>query len=339
MSFYAPNIGAYWRPHEEDAIKKYFGEEAVFDGSVTPKTEDCMFWRLNTEGLNNQSYQWCMKYEDGFRRAVSLKGEPPKVINPMSSFLSTYNKDACFKIWEEAGIASPKCQVYTYKEDITLEFPYLVRLNNFATGEHTFLVKNEEELSEADKRLAATWTAMGHTKIKCKKIAVEFIDTTLPDMPYTSSFRITVAGEKVVSGYARLSDDWLAITANFTEEHKKHFIAQNKRVQKLIKDNYSEIIRAVRCLGLHHVGIDAVADKDDNLYFLEVQPFYFAGDPNRTPPPFYNPYKPPLLVDWLINEKEDLYKEIPLYYDMWLDKEAHFDSCYKALAEYFDVRS
>ena len=111
------------------------------------------------------------------------------------------------------------------------------------------------------------------------------------------------------------------------------------RVAKLIKDNHDEIVRSVHTLGLHHVGIDVIADKNDKIYFLEVQPFYFCGNTARTTPPFWNPYKPKELVDWLVNDKKNLYKEIPLYYDNWLNKENHFDMCYRSLKEYFDVRS
>ena len=142
----------------------------------------------------------------------------------------------------------------------------------------------------------------------------------------------------MTSGYARLSDDWLAISAKFTIDIKDQFIEQNKRVCKLIQDNYTEIVRSVQVLGLHHQGIDVIADKNDKLYFLEVQPFYFSGRPrgvpNPTSEPFWNPYKPQELVDWLVNDKKYLYDEIPYYYDNWLNKENHFDNCYRALKEY-----
>ena len=55
--------------------------------------------------------------------------------------------------------------------------------------------------------------------------------------------------------------------------------------------------------------------------------------PNPTSPPYWNPYKPQILVDWLINEQKNLQDEIPLYYQNWLDKDNHFDLCYKSLKE------
>ena len=101
----------------------------------------------------------------------------------------------------------------------------------------------------------------------------------------------------------------------------------------MISNNYDELVRSVNVLGLHHVGIDAIADKDDNLYFLEVQPFYFCGNTNRTSPPFWNPYKPPELVKWLVDDKEYLSQEMPMYYSNWLNKRNHFNLCYKSLKE------
>jgi len=323
MSFCYAGVGSYWRPHELEAAKKYLGEESSIEHS------EYFIWRHNTESVNESILNKSIEIE----RHYLLKNPHGKVINPVSSYKYTNNKDDSFSVWKSEGINIPNFITFETKQDImnsNLSFPFLIRLNDGVTGEDTYLVNNEKEL---DQFLPLVENAYNTKKrISTKKIAVEFIDTSIKD-GFKTSFRITVAGNNVISGYARISDDWLAITKQFTENKKEHFIEQNKRLEKILEQNNDEIVRSVSVLGLHHVGIDAIMDTNDNLYFLEVQPFYFCGNTNRTSPPFWNPYKPKLLVDWLVNEKEFLSKEIPMYYNMWLNKQNHFDFCYKSLSE------
>ena len=328
MSFIALGIGSYWRPHEHDAIKKYFGEQ------TTNPRADFLFWRHNTEAVSQHGFYQSTGLEQQYK---SNGGK--RIINPMTSYKYTNNKDDCFDAWQKEKISSPKSFVYETREELEskkMDYPFLIRLNDGVTGEDTYLVNSDKELDEAYEKVEQAYRFK--KRINTKRICVEFIDTSI-ERGYKTSFRITVAGDKVVSGYGRVSDDWLAITKQFTEDKKDVFVEQNVRVAKLIKDNHDEIVRSVHALGLHHVGIDVIADKNDKIYFLEVQPFYFCGNTARTTPPFWNPYKPKELVDWLVNDKKNLYKEIPLYYDNWLNKENHFDMCYRSLKEYFDVRS
>ena len=314
---------AYWRPFEKQACEKYF--DIAFHNEMS----DILIWRHNTENVTLDEYNQCCSIEQNY------KG---KIINPMSSFDYTRDKQACFDTWKENNISVPESFSFNDKDDfynkLTFESPFLLRLNDRATGECTYLVENRIDIEKnLDKVINDFTNTSNHsTKMMC----VQFINTKVKNK--NISFRIHVAGNEVVSGYARLSDDWLAISAKFTTDLKEQFIEQNKRVKKLIDKNYNEIVRSVNVLGLHHQGIDVIADPNDRLYFLEVQPFYFSGRPHDTPnptsPPFWNPYKPQELVDWLVNEKDNLYKEIPYYFDNWLNKENHFDNCYKALSNY-----
>ena len=109
----------------------------------------------------------------------------------------------------------------------------------------------------------------------------------------------------------------------------------------IIKENEEEIVRAVHVLGLNHQGVDLVVDQTNNkVCFLEVQPTYASGYPQEGycgyVKPFYNP-SDSYLVKFLVDNKDSLIKEIPMYYNNWLDKNNHFDLVYKELKEY--VRS
>jgi len=328
MSYCAAGIGSYWRPHEKEAVDKYFGNEQ-------PNLEaDYFIWRHNTECVSVGHYNQSVNIENDF-----LSTGNNKIINPMSSYKYTNNKDSCFEVWEKENVSSPKFFTYENRgefEEKRIDFPFLLRLNDGVTGEDTYLIESEEDLEEDYPKVDMAYASK--QRIDTKKICVQFIDTTIAS-GYKTSFRLAVAGDSVISGYARISDDWLAITKQFTEDKKQSFVEQNKRVQNLIKDNHDEIVKCVQSLGLHHVGVDMIADSNDKIYFLEVQPFYFCGNTSRTKAPFWNPYKPQELVDWLVNDKKELYKDMSMYYDKWLDKKNHFDDCYSSLRRYFDVRS
>lgn len=75
---------------------------------------------------------------------------------------------------------------------------------------------------------------------------------------------------------------------------------------------------------------------------MEVQPTYAAGYPMRGFCGYYEPFHNPSdsnLVKYLIEEKPSLEKQIPMYYNNWLDKENHFDLMYGSLKEFLDVRT
>lgn len=329
MSFFHAGIGSYWRPHEYEALKRYFGEE------VKDLSADYFFWRHNTEAVN----------EVGVDRSKSLEQQyllngGKNIVNPMDSFKYTNSKEHCFEIWQKNKITIPKTFTFESREDFEkknfLQYPFLIRLNDGTNGRYTYLIEDKSSLEENFSKLLADYSQKrSHST---KMLAVEFIDTTIEE-GYKISYRVHVAGNRVVSGYARVSETWWAFTPAFKNKMKKVFVEQQNRVHRLILENQDEIVKSVQCLGLHHVGVDIIPSTNNRLYFLEVQPFYFCGrppgHPNPTNPPFYNPTKPKELLDWLINNKE-LKKELPYYYENWLDKENHFDLCYSSLWDYFN---
>jgi len=320
---YTSHGNAYWRPYEKESLEKYFGKPEAIEHA------DYLFTRLNTESISRNYYKHALEIEDKF------KGH---VINPTKHFKYTNNKEECFAAWRKAGIPIPNYFEYIDRDDFEnkkIDFPFLIRLNDCATGEHTYLVTNKKELDQHFNELELSFKAK--QRINTKKICVQFIDTKVQG--FHTSFRIHVAGNSVISGYGRLSESWLAITGKFEEAMREEWVNQNAKAQEIIEQNYDLIVKSVSCLGLHHQGVDVITNKDNDIYFLEVQPFYFSGrnhGQNDTLPPFWNPYKPKHLVDWLINEKSNLYKKIPQYYDLWLNKEQHFDTAYKELKRCLD---
>ena len=322
MSFSFYEVNSYWRPYELKAAKKHLGKvEEDFSKS------DFLLCRTNTETVNSSILSSCINIENKFKNQ-----SPSKIlVNPSENYKFANNKDECFSVWRENNIPHPESKIITKREDLEeVQFPYLLRLNDGVTGEDTYLIKNEKDIDKyyPNVRLALERKRRINTKIVC----VKFIDTSTID-GYNLSYRIIAAGNKVVCGYARISDDWLAITKQFTEDKKEAFVRENKKLENVLKVYEKVLVKAMHTAGHHHVGIDVIPDQEGNIFLLEIQPFYFCGNMNRTTPPFWNPYKPPELVNWLVSDEKNLKSEIPTYYEKWLNKEQHFDTCYRAIKE------
>ena len=96
-----------------------------------------------------------------------------------------------------------------------------------------------------------------------------------------------------------------------------------------------EIVNAVKSTNNHIVGLDIIRPPSGEIYFIEIQPGYMTGYAD-SPPPFYNPSKPDM-VQYLIKNRKDLERRLPLYYNNWLDKQNHFDKAFEELKRCSDL--
>lgn len=324
MSFSYYGIGSYWRPFEQESANKFLGES---------NSKEFLLCRHNTECVSNSHIKRSIELEKKFH----LNNALGKVINSVSSFDFTNNKEKCFERWRSNSINCPKFFHFKNEEEFrernNLDYPFLIRLNDATTGKFTYLIESQKDLEANLPTLLSDY--LKNKRESTTMIAVEFIDTKNSD-GFNVSSRIHIAGNKVVSGYSRLSETWWAFTPAFTNRMKPSFVKEQKRLKKIVNDNNEEIVNSIKCLGLDHVGLDIITNERDEIFFLEVQPFYFCGrplnHPNPTNPPFFNPTKPSELIEWLVSDK-DLPIEMPWYYNNWLNKENHFHLCYKSISE------
>ena len=346
-----------WRIFEKESMQEHFGPVLDVDGedgvSVLKAFEqykdtvEYIRWYPDPELITEKEYKGMISQNDA-------TGNLPYITNSAQGFKYVQSKEKTFKKWKEAGVYCPDSfyfdnakDFYTQQEKNSIEYPFLIRLNNSVSGKHTYLIREESQLKDALAKLDKDYSqyTSSNSRIDTKRICVKLINSVDKERKVNSSFRIHVAGDKVISGYGRVVDenDWLAITAGkFKSEHIDNFVYYNTFCEKVMTDFKDEIIDAVSSLELNHQGVDAIYDFDNNkLCFLEVQPTYASGYPNGMgsyTPPYYNPYDPTLVTHLKQNEPE-WSKLFPRYYNDWLDKKNHFNLVYKTLKEFIDVRS
>tara|TARA_R100001509_G_C4848423_1_gene209183 strand:- start:34 stop:1059 length:1026 start_codon:yes stop_codon:yes gene_type:complete len=324
--------GTQWRVFEKEKLNKHFGtivDVKAGDFIETSKiikdhdlSKDCwVYWRIDSDSMKSQDYTNILKQRELL--------EDFSMINDPKNYLYSHAKEVAFGRWASDKIRCPKFEVIESAEDIVLEYPYLLRLNNEVTGQCSYLIRNEEDLNRCFPLLEQDFAKASLAKSFTKKIAVEFIDATVEGGKYNLSYRIIVAGDEVITGYARLSEatDWVAITGKFTESMGPDFIKYQARCQKIMTDKKDLIVASVKSLGLNLQGVDVIENQSGELIFLECQPGFSTGY-SSWPKPFYNPHYPEL-VNFILQNQRDFMIKSPMYYYNWLNKEKLFEEVFK----------
>lgn len=326
--------GTKWRVFEKECLEHHLGKVVDVGLGDFKKTQQIaelgpqgttIFWRLNSDDINKQELNMALKHREILRDF--------KMINDPVNHLHIHAKESAFLAWKESGVNIPEFQVLEKKEDITLEYPFLVRLNNQVTGRSSYLVKDKKELEQAWPKLEQEYQSSISKKPFTKKIAVQFIDASKEQGKYNLSYRVIVAGNKVVTGYARLSpsNDWVAITGKFKASMGDLFIKYQQRCQNMIDKNHDKIVEAVHSIGMRLQGVDIIENQQGEIYFLECQPGFSTGY-SDWPKPFYNPHQAEL-VDFIIKNEQEFIKKCPLYYYNWLNKENLFNEIFTNLKQ------
>lgn len=344
-----------WRIYEKQYLEKYFGKVLNVNGEDGKSVENAferysdtiqfIRWYPCPEDVTEHEY-------DGILRQSESTGNLPYICSSASGVIFSQCKDMAFKRWGENNIPIPKNFSFTSKEEFSskikdsgIEYPYLLRLNNGVSGYDSFKVNNKEDLKANLEKIIISFNS-GVKCIKPKCICVELIDAVDKKFNVNHSFRIHVSGNRVISGYGRVSDpnDWVAISGKFSGYIKEAWIEYNLKCERLMNDYESLIVKAVKSLDQNIQGVDIIFDREEKPYFLEVQPTYAAGYPFLSHPlqpyrrPFFNPFQKEL-VEFIKKNKDFLSKNCPRYFHNWLDKKNHFNLVYKSLWEDIVVRT
>lgn len=337
--------GVSWRIFELECLEKYFGQSQEFPPEgihakwIIDSKAKYVYWKIHTESTDENSWVRCCRVAEGLSKQFNIKH-----INDPNGWLACHAKDKAFDIWNDVGVPCPKYFKFTnitdFLRNCTFGYPMLLRINNSTSGWFSYLCNSEKEVREAIPNLYKNMNyhhdKIPNTGVGRKLIAVQFIKTTLPEN-LNMSFRIIVAGNKVVTGYARLAPatDWIAITNRFDSSMEKPFVKYQKVCQDFCEQNEALIVKAVKSLGLNLQGVDVILDQKGNPYFIEVQPGFSVGYPHRSSwkPPFYNPSRPDALRNFLLKNLDRLKEEIPMYANWWLDKYNMFERAFRFLKE------
>jgi len=330
------DLGVRLRVFEAEMLSKHFDGATVmffeeFDSEAMKANADYYYWRPNSEKTTASELE-------GWKKKAHRYWNKKHINNP-KNWHNMHCKDEAFKVWKSIGVPCPDYCIFNSRGDFHSwwdgEYPILLRLNNHSGGECTYFVDSSASLDTGLSKLDYDFKHK-NIGLGSKKMAVKFIDNDIDGHKW--SFRIIVAGNMVVTGYARLSDDWCAITKFFKKGMEDTFVRANEACEDFCNDWTELIVKAVHSLGLNFQGVDVILDKQGNPYFIEVQSAFSVGYANDRGwnPPFYNPSQPEELVKFLKLNKESLEKIIPMYYNNWLDKERLFDLSFESLRRYLD---
>jgi len=350
MNLVVTGHDVHWRVFEREKLIKYLGEFVeipIGDIEATKKVLssyniNLVYWRPNSDEIDKTVYNNMQQQRQLFEKVKCTH------INDVKNYMNYHAKNLTFDIWKENGFLVPKYVIFETIEELMarkdFDFPFLIRVNNSVNGGSSFLVFDEEQLKNDFPTLQSHYEESKKTSDYTKMIAVEYLDASKENRKYTHSYRIISTNKEVLTGYARLcrlpplsefdrgpNGNWSAFTGKFEDFMKDDFIKYQVRCQDIVDKHGEEITRAVRCLGMTAQGIDIIEDQDDNIYFLESQPQFSTGYAHW-PKPYYNPYYP-ALVGFLWANQHHLKDVMPMYYNMWLDKDALFDRMFKVLKE------
>jgi hypothetical protein len=339
-----------FRVFEKEMMEKYFGEVKtvnpyLFKGVYSLITHEptTVLWHPNTEYTSYDKIGLMIEQE----KLIKQTFPHVRFINSAFGWVNNYCKIMCFIELKKYGFQIPEFLPFKEKSELkNFPFPYLIRVNNECSGYASYLCNNEEQLNTFFPLLQKEQFRIHHERGNNPQfLAVQFLDSSLNG--YRRSYRIIVAGSKVVTGYARYCKppQWVAIAKEFKKESKEDFVQFNKTCEAYIRYDERNIVGAVQALKQSMVGIDIMPVQQDNgsdkHYILEIQPGFSCGysDPSKGfLPPFYNPSYPEL-VNFLLQEKGRLQQEIPLYYNVWLDKEKVFDTVFSELKRFLYGRT
>lgn len=334
-----------FRAYEKEMAEKYFGKVNVcnlYNSDIFKFIDDSttvIAWRPNTEWLSNHKYNLLIEKQN----EVLTYYPKMNFINNAIGWKSCNCKITNFDIWKVYSVKTPDYVELKYDTDINtsnirFDYPYIIRTNNECSGHCSYVISCEEDLRpNLNKLIVDIDRTNNERKNNTKALAVKFIENVKHG--YRRSYRVIVAGNSVITGYARMCEppDWIAIAGKYTPKMRDVFIEFNVDCEKFVNNYHDQIVSAVRQLNVNFVGVDILPINDHENYFLEVQPGFACGYFNNEyyKPPFYNPSYPDL-VEFLIREKNLLQKTIPMYYNTWLYKDILFNNCFSEIRKSFN---
>ncbi|MBN19996.1 MAG: hypothetical protein CL678_01825 [Bdellovibrionaceae bacterium] len=332
------NKNVRWRIFEKEEIMKVYNCEKMINinplkddkiNNIVLKDVAAVIFKLNTEKTTKKELDWSIKICNKFKNIP--------IINNPNNWKYCHCKIECFKKWKEHGIPIPdffefidEKDFYNKLKNSNITLPIIIKVNNLCSGYGSFLIKNIVEL---DMKLTKLIHFTNDNKNEfTKMLCVKFIESKTLSNKFFTSYRIIATPHDVIGGYVRISENWLVNRrkSKFTKYIENEFLVEQKRCEKIMRENKELICKAVETIGMDGVGLDLLLDSNtNNVYFLEAQNWFATGYPGEKPP-YYVP-NDSNMVKFLYDNRNEFSKIMPLYYNGFLDKHKCFNKLYTSI--------
>ncbi len=212
---------------------------------------------------------WARKMRDRCARlGVPVINDAERADAKHSFFLRT---------WRAHGLPCARCQRVRRPEDITLDYPLILRRDGIHMGHDVALVRDSGEARRViEARLRDPRPADRGGAGRAVDLAIEFIDTRWPD-GYYRKYRSFVVGGRVLPRQVSLSEVWLvnfgnAVAGDAAVAEDRRFIRDGEPRADLLR-------RAGELSGADVVAVDYARTSDGELVLWEAnRHFLMLGD-------------------------------------------------------------
>lgn len=234
---------APWEPFEGDLTR--------FDAAIS--------WPYS--GKRRNFVYWAKQFEQRcFNASVPVFGSAEGCF---------YTHTYCYDRWAAAGIPCPKYQHFDDVDDITLDYPLILRTDDQHEARNMFLVRSR---AEAAAVIARQWRLYDETRRRRDltswplDIAIEYHDVKAEDGHYHKR-RTIVVGDTQISREHSVSSDWVV---NLTVRTASALVLRlNREFIERGEDDPDLIQRAARALGTDIVALDYSRKRDGSYIFWE----------------------------------------------------------------------
>lgn len=180
------------------------------------------------------------------------------VVNSFRAYNTRHSR--ALYLWRKNNIPCASYQHIKSFEDITFDYPLILRTDGVHRGRNMYLCFNPSEARAVIERSHA------ETEFPPVDLAIQFIETVSPD-GYYRKWRSHVIGDRIVPRQMSLSRNWMihldasSWSALAIEEDRK-FIAEGESQAELV-------IRAAKVLGSDIIALDYSKLRDGSYIFWE----------------------------------------------------------------------
>ena len=213
-------------------------------GDLT-KYDAVLCWSFN--GSRNNFVFWCTRFEAQCREL----GIP--VINSIDAFMLDHH--TCLQKWQEAGVPCARAQHVNEAEDINLDYPLILRVNNQHEAANVFLVNNKAEAGEIMDRQFEDYTKSSKKDWHTRPIdlAIEYKNVLSADGYYHKK-RMIVVGDALIPREYTIAKSWVVNLDNRVENDYARSL--NRKFFEYPEDEAAMIKKAARALGSDIVALD-----------------------------------------------------------------------------------